>query len=200
MEVSVNDRGDIVLTRVFSGIVLVTNDGERMAICMRDTGFDIEYEGKQYVAQKGVISIAGRTQENSKQKDQNDLPPVNWALPNDMFPRDVIKQAMKYMKDMDMAKEAIDIEVGPGVVLAVNDEDSMKILKEGDVIGSLNAQQKLFADHAEEMQKCKDSPAYFYNKYMKREGMPDITDEEFNKFSDSYNHYFNSRSKRHGKE
>jgi len=34
-------------------------------------------------------------------------------------------------------------------------------------------------EEKEEYEKCKESPAYFYNKYVKPDGFPDATDEDF---------------------
>lgn len=34
----------------------------------------------------------------------------------------------------------------------------------------------------EELQKCKDSPLYFYNKYWRREGQREITESEYEAF------------------
>ena len=34
----------------------------------------------------------------------------------------------------------------------------------------------------EELQKCKDSPVYFYNKYVKKEGQKELTEDEYKDF------------------
>ena len=34
----------------------------------------------------------------------------------------------------------------------------------------------------EEFQKCKDSPVYFYNKYVRKEGKIELSEEQFNNF------------------
>lgn len=56
MKIDTNEKGLIILKEVYRGVVLETNDGEYMTICMRDTGFDFTYEGNCYFAQKGVIT------------------------------------------------------------------------------------------------------------------------------------------------
>jgi len=38
----------------------------------------------------------------------------------------------------------------------------------------------------EELKRCEESPAYFYNKYCKPEGAPDVTDEQIKGFTGSY--------------
>lgn len=55
MRIETNDKGEIILKEVYSGIGLETSDGEYMGICMRDTGFEFNYNGTWYSAQKGVI-------------------------------------------------------------------------------------------------------------------------------------------------
>lgn len=41
-------------------------------------------------------------------------------------------------------------------------------------------------EDAEEFKKCHDSPAYFYNKYVRREGQPELTDEELLKIQEDW--------------
>ena len=45
MKINAIDKGEILLTEVYSGVLLRTNDGETMGICMRDSGFEFNYEG-----------------------------------------------------------------------------------------------------------------------------------------------------------
>ncbi len=56
METTVNEDGIIVLSKVYVGIVLETEDKETMSICMRDSGFEFTYMGTKYSAQKGEIT------------------------------------------------------------------------------------------------------------------------------------------------
>ena len=53
------DENGIVLEEVYSGISLKTRDGEFMGICMRDTGFEFNYQGVWYEAKKGVVNKLG---------------------------------------------------------------------------------------------------------------------------------------------
>jgi hypothetical protein len=55
MKITVNEDKVMQLEEVFNSILLKTPDGEKMYICMRDSGFEFTYEGKKYSAQKGVI-------------------------------------------------------------------------------------------------------------------------------------------------
>lgn len=55
MKITVNEDNVIQLEEVFSGIILKTPDGEEMGICMRDSGFEFNYQGKWYYAQNGHI-------------------------------------------------------------------------------------------------------------------------------------------------
>jgi hypothetical protein len=55
MKVTTDENGVIQLEEVFSGIALKTRDGEIMGICMRDSGFEFNYQGKWYSAKQGII-------------------------------------------------------------------------------------------------------------------------------------------------
>lgn len=55
MTVTINENGDLQLEKVYSGVVLVSDDKERFGICMRDTGFEFCYAGKWYEAKGGEI-------------------------------------------------------------------------------------------------------------------------------------------------
>ena len=61
MKIEANDKGEIILKEVYSGVGLETRDGEFMGICMRDTGFEFTYQGKNYSAQNGVVSLVNST-------------------------------------------------------------------------------------------------------------------------------------------
>lgn len=49
------EGGVIILEKVYNGITLRTDDGEKLSICMRDSGFEFDYEGKSYRAMEGVL-------------------------------------------------------------------------------------------------------------------------------------------------
>jgi len=56
MKVEISEDGELVLKEVFNSICLETSDGERMAISMRDSGFEFCYQGIWYSAKKSVVS------------------------------------------------------------------------------------------------------------------------------------------------
>ena len=55
MEIEVNANGRLVLKKVFVGIELITEDGETLSICMRDSGFEFNYDNMWYEAKNGEI-------------------------------------------------------------------------------------------------------------------------------------------------
>lgn len=59
MKLEVTADYGINLREVFSGVLLTTEDGEEMGICMRDSGFEFSYQHKWYSAQKGKITEMG---------------------------------------------------------------------------------------------------------------------------------------------
>lgn len=79
MKIYNDEKGEMCLSEVYNGIKLVTNAGETIGICMRDSGFEFVYEGNLYRAQEGVIS-----QVNSipvpVEEEQIDPPPTSFEL------------------------------------------------------------------------------------------------------------------------
>ena len=59
MKLSVDEDGTIEVTEVFNGIKLKTSDGETLGICMRDSGFELNYQGQWYEAKNGVVKKMG---------------------------------------------------------------------------------------------------------------------------------------------
>jgi hypothetical protein len=55
MNIEVDDHGTIVVTRVYNPISFLTNAGETLSICMRDTGFEFTYQGVKFNAKQGNI-------------------------------------------------------------------------------------------------------------------------------------------------
>ena len=57
MKLTVNENSTIVLREVFNSIILQSNDGEELNICMRDSGFEFIYENKHYEAKNGEVKL-----------------------------------------------------------------------------------------------------------------------------------------------
>lgn len=55
MKIEVDENNEILLTEVYSGVGLKTNDNEYLGICMRDTGFEFNYNGTWYEAKQGTV-------------------------------------------------------------------------------------------------------------------------------------------------
>ena len=55
MKVTVTEDLGIQLEEVFSGLTLKTESGETMSICMRDSGFEFNYQGEWYFAKEGFV-------------------------------------------------------------------------------------------------------------------------------------------------
>ena len=55
MKVTVTEDLSIQLEEVFSGLTLKTESGETMSICMRDSGFEFNYQGEWYFAKEGYV-------------------------------------------------------------------------------------------------------------------------------------------------
>jgi len=55
MRIGINKDGTQELREVYNGITLVTNAGEELSICMRDSGFEFTYQGVTYSAKGGTV-------------------------------------------------------------------------------------------------------------------------------------------------
>ena len=43
MKIEVNETGHICMKEVFNHVILESADGEKLVICMRDSGFELDY-------------------------------------------------------------------------------------------------------------------------------------------------------------
>lgn len=55
MKLEVLENGVIQFENVFNPIILKTKDNEKLSIFMRDSGFEFNYQGKDYYAKNGEI-------------------------------------------------------------------------------------------------------------------------------------------------
>lgn len=55
MKVTTDEKGAILLENVFNPIILKTNSGEELIICMRDSGFEFSYQNEQYSAKNNIV-------------------------------------------------------------------------------------------------------------------------------------------------
>lgn len=58
MKVNVGENGTLEVTEVWNEIILKTNDGEKLIICMRDQGFEAKYMVKDRQS-KGIRLTEG---------------------------------------------------------------------------------------------------------------------------------------------
>ena len=62
MKIEVNENGNIQLEKVFNPIVLISDDKEKLIICMRDSGFEVQYKQskdspyERYEFKSGVVN------------------------------------------------------------------------------------------------------------------------------------------------
>jgi hypothetical protein len=55
VKLEVNEKYEITLKEVFSGVGFISPDGEEFGICMRDSGFEFTYEGRHFEAKEGEL-------------------------------------------------------------------------------------------------------------------------------------------------
>ena len=69
MKIEVNENREIILKEVYTGVGLESNDKEFFGICMRDTGFEFNYNGEWYEAKQGEIKKLGADKPISDNND-----------------------------------------------------------------------------------------------------------------------------------
>ena len=71
MEITINEHGVIQVEKLFNGITLKTTSGETMTICMRDSGFEFNYQGELYFAKEGYVEPFHKSIHGSYLVDQH---------------------------------------------------------------------------------------------------------------------------------
>ena len=69
MNIAVDSTGAIQLKEVYVPINLKSSDGELFSICMRDAGFEFEYQGTKYSAQDGKVDKVVQKRADGVEKD-----------------------------------------------------------------------------------------------------------------------------------
>ena len=59
MDIHVDVDGTLKIKKAFGGLMLETEHGEEMGICMRDTGFEFKYNGEWWEAKNGQVNLLG---------------------------------------------------------------------------------------------------------------------------------------------
>jgi len=57
MEITITEDANYELKKVFVPLVLVSEDKEKISICMRDSGFEMIYKGRLIEAKEGCIKV-----------------------------------------------------------------------------------------------------------------------------------------------
>lgn len=55
MKIEIDENDGLILSKVYSGVTLKTDKGEKFGICMRDGGFEFQYNGIWYSAVNGEL-------------------------------------------------------------------------------------------------------------------------------------------------
>ena len=55
MKITVNQNKEIQLEEGYNSIVLKTKNGEEIAMCRRDSGFEFRYQDNWYFAKEGTL-------------------------------------------------------------------------------------------------------------------------------------------------
>lgn len=104
MKVDVMPDGTIRLKQLYNSIVLETDDGQRMAVCFRDSGIEFgvseSYHKDDYVwfqAEKGKVSREGKQVPNIVRSNP-DAPDSDFMVLLDMG---------KHLRDLGLSEEAI---------------------------------------------------------------------------------------------
>ena len=55
MNITVTNNGDLLLEEIYDPLILKAPSGQKMSICMRDDGFEMEHGGIRYYILGGKI-------------------------------------------------------------------------------------------------------------------------------------------------
>nr|BDD48131.1 hypothetical protein 47 [Balneolaceae bacterium] len=94
MNVSTGEHGEIIIKKAYNGISLVSDDGEQLSICMRDSGFEFTYQEERYKAKEGVVLHLGHRQAEVISKSEPvspDKPPIG-ITPRFLWIEDRLKE------------------------------------------------------------------------------------------------------------
>ena len=85
MKITLDKYNRIQLEEVFNNIVLKTDKGEEMIICMRDSGFEFTYNGEPYFAKEGHLepfhkSIRGNYLVEQKHIENEDISSIKRTI------------------------------------------------------------------------------------------------------------------------
>jgi len=79
MKVTTKDN-TIQLEEVFNSIVLKSESGQTMAICMRDNGFEFKYNGIWYEAKDGFIELLEDDERLAEQRQNAEANPRAYSM------------------------------------------------------------------------------------------------------------------------
>lgn len=81
MKVTVKEDRGILIEEVFNGIEFKSADGESLTIVMRDSGFEVIYEGHYYHLQKGQLYSRGLIH---AEIDERPISNINYVTAEDL--------------------------------------------------------------------------------------------------------------------
>lgn len=55
MKISLDDKFGMIIKELYNEATLITNNNEKLIICMRDSGFEFTYNNIHYEAKNGVV-------------------------------------------------------------------------------------------------------------------------------------------------
>ncbi len=55
MRIETGEHGEMVLKEIFGGITLISASGEKLHICMKDSGFEFMYSNQFFECKRGEV-------------------------------------------------------------------------------------------------------------------------------------------------
>jgi len=112
MKITVDENRNMELREVFLPLVLVTADGERFSIYMRDSGFEFKYQDEWYFAKEGQLepfkkSVRGNYLIEQKHLEDYEVTDMESVMkypvsPEECFPiedKNVLKNSKEWRKE-----------------------------------------------------------------------------------------------------
>jgi len=105
MEITTSQDGTIEIRKVFNSITLITDKGERISICMRDSGFEFMYKDVWYSAKEGKVKKMSE-QERIKFPDTEVTNQV--LVHNELWKAEVVLKASVCQSESGLFKFTLD--------------------------------------------------------------------------------------------
>ena len=96
--ITIPEQGEVI-RHVYNSIVFESNDGEQLALCMRDSGYEFKYEGVWYEAKNGKVNpLTQPPKDQEPEITEGEIEEMLFNIENDMVRADEDVTVMDVIK------------------------------------------------------------------------------------------------------